>query len=361
DAGKVSNTATVTGTAPDASTVSDVSGTAQNNDTPTNTSLNRNPAIALVKTAAVSGDGLTISYSFAVTNTGNVTLSNIVLNDPKLGATGRFVSAKLQPGESTMISINYTISQEDRDAKGVTNTATVNAVSPNGTLVNDVSGTAQDNNMPTFTKISYDPRITLVKTATVSPDGNTISYNFVITNTGNVTLNNVSLTDAKLGISGKAIAGTLGPGQSSSIAVLYTTTPADKTANRVTNTAKVDAVAVGGQAVSDVSGTAQDNDHPTVAVLFNGEVLHIPNLFTPNGDGRNDSFEIRGLDQFFENELIIVNRWGNEVYKQFNYRNDWSGERLNEGTYYYVLKVKKNASSNWQNYKGYITLLRTSN
>lgn len=90
----------------------------------------------------------------------------------------------------------------------------------------------------------------------------------------------------------------------------------------------------------------------------NGTNLIIPNLFTPNGDGHNDTFEIRGLELFSENDLVIVNRWGNEVYKANNYQNNWTGEGLNEGTYYYVLRVKADAAAAWQVYKGYITLIR---
>ncbi|WP_316806793.1 gliding motility-associated C-terminal domain-containing protein [Pedobacter agri] len=89
-----------------------------------------------------------------------------------------------------------------------------------------------------------------------------------------------------------------------------------------------------------------------------GSNLFVPNLFTPNGDGINDLFEIRGLNLFAQNDLVIVNRWGNEVYKSNNYQNNWSGEGLNEGTYYYLLRVKENASAPWQVFKGYITLIR---
>ncbi|RDC56145.1 gliding motility-associated C-terminal domain-containing protein [Pedobacter chinensis] len=91
---------------------------------------------------------------------------------------------------------------------------------------------------------------------------------------------------------------------------------------------------------------------------INGTDLFIPNLFTPNGDGSNDVFEIRGLNLFAENDLVIVNRWGNEVYKAVNYQNNWTGKGLNEGTYYYLLRVKENASAPWQVFKGYITLIR---
>ncbi|WP_255496362.1 gliding motility-associated C-terminal domain-containing protein [Mucilaginibacter sp. FT3.2] len=91
---------------------------------------------------------------------------------------------------------------------------------------------------------------------------------------------------------------------------------------------------------------------------FSVASLVIPNLYTPNGDGTNDTFEIRGLNLFQENELIIVNRWGNEVFKTKNYKNDWAGTGLNEGTYYYLLRVKENSGSQWQVFKGYVTLIR---
>jgi gliding motility-associated-like protein/uncharacterized repeat protein (TIGR01451 family) len=85
--------------------------------------------------------------------------------------------------------------------------------------------------------------------------------------------------------------------------------------------------------------------------------LDIPNVFTPNGDGKNDAFTIPELSSFTENEIIIVNRWGNSVYEKKNYQNDWTGQGLNEGTYFYVLKVKT-TQGNWIAYKGYVTLLR---
>jgi gliding motility-associated-like protein len=94
-------------------------------------------------------------------------------------------------------------------------------------------------------------------------------------------------------------------------------------------------------------------------VLPDPNFLKIPNLFTPNGDGINDVFEIRGLDQYQQNNLSIVNRWGNEVYHSTHYQNTWTGDGLNEGTYYYTLKVKKTATSEEVVYKGYVTLMRS--
>ncbi|MEM9846399.1 MAG: gliding motility-associated C-terminal domain-containing protein, partial [Bacteroidota bacterium] len=71
---------------------------------------------------------------------------------------------------------------------------------------------------------------------------------------------------------------------------------------------------------------------------------NIPSIITPNNDNINDEFIIpclSGDSQFPENELIIFNQWGDEVYRARDYQNDWRGtynsEDLPDGTYYYVM------------------------
>ncbi|MET3877784.1 gliding motility-associated-like protein/uncharacterized repeat protein (TIGR01451 family) [Chitinophaga sp. OAE865] len=82
----------------------------------------------------------------------------------------------------------------------------------------------------------------------------------------------------------------------------------------------------------------------------------IPNVFTPNGDGKNDKFTIVGIDRYPGSGLIIYNRWGNEVYNSKSYNNEWDGRGLNEGTYYYLLQLK--TPDGIKPYKGWIELLR---
>ena len=78
-------------------------------------------------------------------------------------------------------------------------------------------------------------------------------------------------------------------------------------------------------------GTIKDND--------------IPNLFSPNGDGQSDVFRIDGIEDFPNFKLIIVDRWGGEIY---NYSNNGStspqwwdgthnGKDVIEGVYFYTL------------------------
>lgn len=101
-------------------------------------------------------------------------------------------------------------------------------------------------------------------------------------------------------------------------------------------------------------------------VYVNPVKLSIPNIFTPNGDGVNDTFVItlgsdtdtpggnnnnsstrsstadpKPLNVYYKStDLMIMNRWGRVVYHSTDYQNDWDGGGLSDGTYFYVLKCK---------------------
>lgn len=77
----------------------------------------------------------------------------------------------------------------------------------------------------------------------------------------------------------------------------------------------------------------------------------VPNVFTPNNDGYNDSFVIPILPP--KSQLIIYNRWGNIVYENNNYQNDWNGSDCSDGVYYYIITTPYN-----KQYKGTVTILR---
>ncbi|HWK56084.1 MAG TPA: gliding motility-associated C-terminal domain-containing protein, partial [Parapedobacter sp.] len=92
----------------------------------------------------------------------------------------------------------------------------------------------------------------------------------------------------------------------------------------------------------------------TILVTVESRPFKIPNVFTPNGDGKNDVFEIVGLESFDRVEITVVNRWGNEVYRHNNYKNDWGGQGLNEGTYYYVIITHD--GSRQERYAGWVLI-----
>lgn len=64
--------------------------------------------------------------------------------------------------------------------------------------------------------------------------------------------------------------------------------------------------------------------------------LFIPNIITPNNDGRNDRFVINGLTRG-PWALTLFNRWGRQVYATEAYRYDW-GATAAPGVYYYLLQ-----------------------
>ncbi len=59
----------------------------------------------------------------------------------------------------------------------------------------------------------------------------------------------------------------------------------------------------------------------------------LPNAFTPNGDGKNEVFEVDA--SFRGSRFIVFNRWGNIVFVSENYQNEWNGDGLIDGTYYF--------------------------
>jgi gliding motility-associated-like protein/uncharacterized repeat protein (TIGR01451 family) len=83
----------------------------------------------------------------------------------------------------------------------------------------------------------------------------------------------------------------------------------------------------------------------------------LANVITPNGDGKNDAFVINGLGKFASNELTVFNRYGDHVFQKKGYQNDWSGEGLVAGTYFYILSVV-DINGNPTEFKGWIQLIR---
>ena len=76
-----------------------------------------------------------------------------------------------------------------------------------------------------------------------------------------------------------------------------------------------------------------------VVTIFSDSTLKVYELITPNGDGKNDFFYVNGIHIYPQNELMIVNKWGDVMYKASNYTNTWDGGDLPDGSYFYVLRL----------------------
>jgi gliding motility-associated-like protein len=85
--------------------------------------------------------------------------------------------------------------------------------------------------------------------------------------------------------------------------------------------------------IDDIRNGEQPREEP------NPQPVVIPNVMTPNGDNKNDLFVIKNLMEWEYKELIIVNRWGQVVYYNNDYKNDWDGGSVSDGVYFGVLNI----------------------
>jgi gliding motility-associated-like protein len=113
---------------------------------------------------------------------------------------------------------------------------------------------------------------------------------------------------------------------------LSDTTAANPVASpTVTTTYTVTVTTPGGCVVTD-----------TVTVFVLPQVV-IPSGFTPNGDGQNDVWNIRNIDQFPNAVVELFNRWGEELFRSVGYKTPWDGTYDNKplpvGTYYYIIDL----------------------
>jgi gliding motility-associated-like protein len=104
-------------------------------------------------------------------------------------------------------------------------------------------------------------------------------------------------------------------------------------------------------------GGCADSDQMKVTVR---PAIRIPNAFTPNGDGRDDTWQIEFIEQFPDNTVSVFNRWGNRIFSANNYsrakewRGDLNGKPAPVGTYYYVVETRGPLG---RSYSGSITIL----
>ncbi|MFN7100423.1 MAG: gliding motility-associated C-terminal domain-containing protein, partial [Flavobacterium sp.] len=230
--------------------------------------------------------------------------------------------------------------------------------------------------------IAETPMIAIIKTAVFNDEnsdgfaqaGETITYRFEVTNTGNVVLNNVVVTDNLPGLTltGGPIA-ILGINETNTTAYtgVYPLKQSDINLGSVSNQAQARGTTPLGIVVTDLSDDSNMlEDRPTVLGV-NGCQIEVFNAVIPNGEGDNKIFRVRGLECYQDNRVEIYNRWGVLVFERNGYNNDdrafrgvsegrvtvKQSEELPEGTYYYILKYKDSVGNNFEK-AGYLYINR---
>ena len=455
DAGEVTNEASVTGESPNPG-----DDDPTDNDSVT-TPITPAPGISIVKSSdksEIRDLGETVTYTLVVTNTGNVTLTNIVVTDPLTGLNE--VIETLAPGESVTIETTYEVTQEDLDSGSLLNVANVSGETPDGEEIGDEDEVsigvgireiiANDDDFGTyfvsyggrlgnilendlldgqrpdpadvdfeFTELDgvigllidengdlslipgvneareYTLRYVLREVANPNNsddafvvfrllndnvnlgvskealsdevfEGDEFEYEIVVVNQGGTDARNVVITDnlpngvtylsnrvesnsanveVNVNVSGSAITWRI-PFFPADARVVFRVRVKAGAAGTVTNT-----VTVGADEDDTDESDNQDSDVTEI------RPFHIPNVITPNNDGLNDTFEIQGLGKFNSNKITIINRYGDHVLEETDYRNDWDAPGQVSGTYFYIL-VTVDSQGREHVFKGWIQVIR---
>ena len=77
---------------------------------------------------------------------------------------------------------------------------------------------------------------------------------------------------------------------------------------------------------------------------------------SPNGDGRNDTFNVTSIGRFPGSTCHIYNRWGNLVFEDLDYDGTWKAMDIPDGVYYYIVGVNKNTGM--ELFSGDLTIVR---
>ncbi len=289
DAGSVINLATANGTPPTGPDVTDTDPATIDLTATADLTLTKTGSLADTNGDGVDSEGDIVTYTFAVENTGNVTLDPITVTDPLPGLSIITCPAtSLAPGDDTDCTATYTLTQPDIDAGQVDNTATATGTPPTGPNVTDT-----DDETITLTP---DPAITLDKTGSladtngdgVDSAGDVITYTFTVENTGNVTLDPITVTDPLPGLSALTCPATaLAPGDDTDCTATYTLTQPDIDNGQVDNTATTTGTPPTGPDITDT-------DDETITLVADPAITlaKTGSLADDNGDGVDSEGDI---------------------------------------------------------------------
>ena len=111
--------------------------------------------------------------------------------------------------------------------------------------------------------------------------------------------------------------------------------------------------------VTDENG-CENTDSIYIEVIIPNDKVFIPNAFSPNNDGENDRFYVRGLD-IREMEMQIFNRYGKMIYQSNDIDDGWDGtlygQELTKDVFIYVVKVTFNDYKT-EHYQGNVSLVK---
>ena len=246
-AGKVDNQATASGSDAGGNIIVSQSGPVAGVPGVTSSSLVAGvPLLKITKTAGAGPFilGASIPYTFVVQNIGTGPATNVTISDPSAVVVGGPVALLAAGASTTVFTATHVVTAADVTAQQFVNNATANGTNPN-------TGTAIASPPTTVTVPIAGPKYTVVKNITsVGPyvSGMVISGTYTVTNTGNVPLTNIAVTDNNAVETGSPIAALAVGAVNSVITWSHVMTAAEATAGIHTNTASSTAMSTAGPA-----------------------------------------------------------------------------------------------------------------
>ena len=283
----------------------------------------QNPSIEIIKTSpnqeVFDKVGDVIDYIFTVTNNGNVTLSNVEVTDDLVdnlqyltinGVAYAGGLITLGPSDVLVAQATYAVQQKDIDAGEVLNIASVKGIDPNGQDVVD-----SDNEDVTG---SQQPSIEIIKNVINENKyitaSEVIEYEFKVTNTGNVTLGDVVITDdlvnnvEYLTINGINLQDqdniVLRPNDVLIARASYTVTQQDMNALKIVNTASVKGTPPSGEDVEDEDeAIIEGESNPSISVVKEAVIHDINGIKTSEDSDVN----YESLDEWVVYTIVATN------------------------------------------------------
>ncbi len=301
-----------------------------------------------------------VTYTIQLTNNSDFDLENVQVTDI-LPEGLMFLSAVPEPTENNLWVIESIASGEafniDLEVMGSSLGEVVNIAEIN---VGDYEDVAQAVPVSILARL-VDISILKTSFGIAIYQGNEFEYEIRVTNNGDGPGEGITVLDelpsglAYLGftgdadpaVSGNTISWTIssiGVGEEKVYRIRVQATSTGTITNRVTLQVP--------ENQENVSLIQESTDTNQVNTFF------IPNVITPGTlDGKNDTFEIRGIERFAQSSLTILNRNGDHVFASENYQNDWAAQGLNAGSYYYVLIIT-DSMGDVQTYKGWVQVVK---